>query len=104
MTTETIIAEEYGRNSLRKLVVHDTEIMDNKARLASELITRWGMVTGTVNGEDSSGRSKLIDLTPVQVVDRACEIADLAIEAFRTKGWFVQAPPAEELIRTKMDD
>jgi hypothetical protein len=103
MTTHTLIADDYGRNSIKKLIAHDTEIPDNKARLALDLIVRWGMITGTISGEDSAGRAKVVDLAPGEVVDRACDIADLAIEKIRALGWFVEAPGPEALLRNTDD-
>lgn len=97
MTTHVLITEDFGRNATKKIMVHDTEIMDNKARIALALIERWGMVTGTINGEDTAGRSKIVDLTPQEVVDRACSIADITVETFRARGWFVAAPGPEVL-------
>ncbi len=102
MTTQVGIFDEYGRNSMRKLVVHDTEHPGMEARLALVLIERWGMVAGEPDGEDSTGRAKLKLSTPEQVIDRACSTAALALEAFRARGWMVDGPDIAEL--HKADD
>jgi hypothetical protein len=61
---------------------------DMRARLAMTLIEKWGMVAATVaDGEDSAGRSRMRLLTPAEVVGRACETAERAIEAMHGLGW-----------------
>lgn len=68
---------------------------DMRARLAMTLIEKWGMVACTVaDGEDSAGRSRMRLLTPAQVVGRATETAERAIEEMHRLGWFhaVEAP------------
>lgn len=103
MATQVAVTDEYGRNSLKKLTVHDTEVFGVEARMACSLIERWGMVAGTDAGEDSSGRAFIKCATPDEVVDRACTTAALAMEEFRKRNWLVTAPDVSELLR-KTDD
>lgn len=103
MTTQVAITEEFGRNSLKRITIHDTEVLGAEARLAVTLIERWGLVTGKIDGEDSSGRAVLKECSPSEVVQKACETADLAMKSFRERGWLVVAPDISELHR-KTDD
>lgn len=62
---------------------------DMRARLAMTLIEKWGMVAATVaDGEDSAGRQRTRLLTPAEVVGRACETAERAVEEMHSLGWF----------------
>jgi hypothetical protein len=103
MTTQFAITEEYGRNSAKKYFIHDTEIPNTEARIATNLMEKWGMVAGVEDGEDSSGRSKLRCMTPTEVVDRACAVASEAMAEFRKRGWIIAGPDVSELLK-KADD
>lgn len=103
MATQFAVVEDYGRNSAKKCILHDTELANNQARLATILIEKWGMVLAESDGEDSSGRAKLRTAAPAEVVERACKTAELAIEAFRARGWIIDGPDISELLR-KTDD
>jgi hypothetical protein len=103
MTTQFAIAEDYGRNSLKQFVQHETELPNAEARLAMLLIEKWGMVAAKSAGEDSAGRSMLVDLSPAEVVERACSIAEKALAAFRERNWIVIAPDISELQRASKD-
>ena len=100
MTTQVAVCEEYGKNSAKRVVVHDNEFHNFEARLAVNLIERWGMVSCQDAGEDTAGRAKIQELTPPQVVERACDIAALAAAAFRDRGWIVKGPDISEILRT----
>lgn len=67
-----------------------------EARLAMELIARWGLVAAAPDGEDSSGRSKARLQTPEELVTGACETAERAFIAFRTRGWMLDVPSLSE--------
>ena len=103
MPTQIAVTEEYGRNSIKKMTVHDTEVFNTEARFASALIERWGLVTGKIDGEDSAGRAILKECSPEEVVNKACETAELAMQSFRRRGWMVTAPDISELIRKTGD-
>lgn len=103
MTTQFAIVEEYGRNSAKKIILHDTEIPNMEARFAMTLIERWGMVAAESEGEDSAGRAILRNCTPVEVVDRACTISIGAMEEFRKRGWMLAGPDVSEILK-KTDD
>ena len=58
-----------------------------EAHLATEIVIRWGMVAATPDGEDSSGRAKVRLLTPQELIERACETAQLLSLTFAANGW-----------------
>jgi hypothetical protein len=68
-----------------------------KARMAGALIEKWGMVAcDPASGEDRAGRARLRLLKPGEVVDRACETADIAIDRMHELGWFTAMPAPQE--------
>ena len=77
---ETKFNVEYGQ---QKLIVHETEVLEQETRLAFSLLERWGMVASVPDGEDSAGRSKLRLSTPPELIDRAFEVASLAFSHAR---------------------
>jgi len=90
------IAKRYD-NLVKNVQVHETEIPNWEARLATALIERWGVVVADNDGEDAAGRSKLRLLSPQETVGRACDIAAAAVEQFRTRGWVVNLPTLAEI-------
>ena len=80
-----ITDDQYG-NKLPSISLHETELLEFEAKLAIELLTKWGMVAATEDGEDTAGRSKMRLLRPAEVVNRAFECAELALIKARTKG------------------
>ena len=96
MTTEIVVSDDYNiRNP--KIVIHDTEIPNFEARVATSLVERWGMVAADDNGEDSTGRAKARLQTPEELVERACETSQRLAAAFRERKWFVSAPTWAEV-------
>ena len=71
-----------------------------KARLALCLIEKWGMIVcDPMHGEDSSGRARMRLMKPGEVVDRACETAEIAIDHMHSLGWFSDLPTPQEKAR-----
>ena len=103
MVTQVTVSDEFGRNSMRKLTVHETEVFNAEARFAAALIEKWGLVAAKSDGEDSAGRAVLKVCSPEEVVTKACDIAVRALQAFRANGWMVEAPDISEMLR-KTDD
>ena len=64
-----------------KLKIH------HQAQVFAEMICRWGMVAGSPDGEDSSGRSKMKLLEPADVIARAEHMTHLYFEVAKVKGW-----------------
>lgn len=103
MTTQFIVAEEYGRNSAKKFVIHETELLNQEARFACALVERWGLVAAMPDGEDSAGRAKMRLPTPQELSSRSCEMAAAIFAEFRSRGWTVEGPDVSALLR-KTDD
>jgi hypothetical protein len=103
MTTQIQVVEDYGRNSAKRLFVHETESPNRKAVFACRIIERWALVAAKVDGEDSAGRAKLGVLPPAEIVKHACDTAQLAFAEFEKRGWMLQMPDISDLLR-KTDD
>jgi hypothetical protein len=95
---ELISGSEYGLN---KVILHDTEIFEQEASLAAEMIERWGMIAAMPDGEDSAGRSKLRLATPEELVGRALDCARLFMEKARANGLVTAVPGYKELFPPK---
>lgn len=83
------IQKKYGGNSL---LTHETEHLDQEARLAVEMAARWGMVAAIEDGEDSAGRQKLRLSTPEEIAERAFQVAHYMMAKARERGLIVIAP------------
>lgn len=90
-------------NDKRMVAIHQRESATWKARLACALIERWGLVVGAPDGEDSAGRSKGRKMLPAELVAEATEVADLAIEEFRRRGWVIELPSLADIETAKID-
>lgn len=86
-----LVFDDY-RNRKAKLEYQELEIANFEARLASNLIERWGVVVGMPDGEDSAGRQQGRLMTVEELVDRSVQTAAQAIEAFRKQGWMHKLP------------
>ncbi len=67
-----------------------------------QLIERWGIVAAAPDGEDSAGRVKVRLATPEEIVARACQTAQIAMEQFAHKGWLLDVPLPPESKRTTL--
>jgi hypothetical protein len=95
--TTVLSRKRFGKNSETEMVFHYSEVPDQIASFAMNLMERWGMVSAEPDGEDSAGRSKLRLSTPQEVVSRACQVSQLAFQEFADRGWLAKAPTTEEL-------
>lgn len=91
------VIDEFGRNDRRKVIGHQSREFTHRARMATILIEKWGLVAGEPGGEDSAGRAKLKLMEPAEIVSRACTTADLAYSEFEKRGWFVETPTLAEI-------
>ena len=76
--------------------LHHTVNFNRRASIAGEFVTKWGMVLGVPDGEDSAGRSRLRLATPTEVVDRAVETADLLMTRFDQLGWLTETTLSDD--------
>lgn len=93
--TEIRVKRQYGDSP--QLVCHEREHPNFEARLAIDLLERWGLVAGEEAGEDSAGRAKIRSLTPPEAVIRACDMAEEMTKEIRNRGWFVAVPSWDEM-------
>lgn len=76
---------------------YETEMPNFEAKIAIDLMVRWGEVAAVEDGEDTAGRQKLRLLSPEEVAVRACKTAACAVAEFRARGWMVEVPDLAEL-------
>jgi len=88
------IQEKYSK---LQFVTHNTEILEDEARLAFEMINRWGMVMAIPEGEDSAGRAMVRLATPDELVTRAFEVSHLAMKQAKIKKLIFKAPDIEKI-------
>lgn len=74
------------------VVIYETIAPNFKAKLALDLMTRFGLMTADGGGEDTAGRQKFNLLPPAVVVERACEMAEVAWAEFERRGWLLEIP------------
>lgn len=108
MATERLTDEQINRNEITashgarldyspSAKIHHGVTVNLMGQFASSLITRWGMVQGKDDGEDSAGRAKISLMTPEEVVNRACETAETTFKEFNKRGWLIAVPNQKEL-------
>lgn len=73
-------------------------IPNQRARLAIVMIEKMALAIGKIEGEDSAGRAILDNMPPREVVERACDIADLAGDEFEKRGWLIKVPDDAEVL------
>ncbi len=79
---------EYARSAQ----MQNTSMPDMRGQFAIEFAKHYGMITGTLDGEDSQGRSRMRLLTPAEVVERAVAVADRLFDAIDANGWLHDVP------------
>ncbi|MDR3633741.1 MAG: hypothetical protein P4L84_07880 [Isosphaeraceae bacterium] len=80
-----------------RIAIHETEHPGFEARLAINLIERWGLVAAESDGEDSAGRAKSRLSTPKELAQRACDVAAEASAELRKRGWIFSLPSQSEI-------
>lgn len=79
----------------RNVEIYQTRVLNSKAKIATEFVTRWGMIMPKPDGEDSAGRQRFTLMTPDELVERAIMVADLLINEFEARGWLLHVPAPE---------
>src|SRR6185369_14411497 len=83
---------ERDRYGVTEMVVFRKTERNSRATLAMALIERWALVAAKEDGEDSAGRQNPALTSPVELVELACQIADLTITEFEHRGWLLDLP------------
>ncbi len=79
-----------------KTIIHYRQLPNQCASFAMELLRVHSGITSQADGEDSTGRSKLRREIPAEAVKYACEIAALAFNEFKDRGWLIPLPDWKE--------
>lgn len=87
-----------------QITIHDTEVPIFEARLAVNLVEKWGMVSGVEDGEDKTGRAKMRLMTPAEVVERAITTSELLAKTIRGKNWMTVLPSWDEAQKIAKDE
>lgn len=91
--------EHTGYRGSTEVTVYETQVMNLKARMASDILIRGlALIAADADGEDSAGRQKLRMLNPSELAGRACDLADCMFTQFNHRQWLVDLPdlkPAE---------
>jgi hypothetical protein len=64
--------------------------MNLKAQLAISLIEKWGLVASKTDGETSNGGNRISVMTPREMVGRALDTAERAIDDMTALGWITE--------------
>ncbi len=84
-----IIADRY---KIKEPVLYSKFFLGMEAKIAIEMVQRWGMIAGVNDGEDSAGRSKVRIMTIEELVQRACDSAQRLTEEFEKREWLLILP------------
>lgn len=74
------------------ITLNETEHFEHEAKIALDIIVRWGMIAAEPDGEDSAGRQKARIFTPAELTRRAFETARLFMEGARLRGFIHRSP------------
>ena len=80
----------------KQVLVHDTEAAELEAKYVSQMLTQ-AVVFAKPHGESSDGHQLCVLMEPHEIVQRACDIASLAVAEFRKRGWLVHTANIDEL-------
>jgi len=91
MKTEDFVeARTYGGGTEIKLFA--TKHPNFEARLATDIATRFALVAGIPDGEDSAGRQKLRLPTAEELAIRSCDLAKALVDEYAQRDWFMNLP------------
>lgn len=88
---ETFQTKRFGRSE-----IVPEQVLAFEARLAVNMIEKWGSVVGMPSGEDSAGRQKLRAATPKEVVTHAFGVACELVKQAHERGLVLELEPAAE--------
>jgi hypothetical protein len=83
----------YGLRDRSEPMVFQKRVGNERTLIAKEMVLRWGMAAAVENGEDSAGRQRIRTATPEELVQRACNTAELLVAEFERRGWYLDLPP-----------
>lgn len=65
-------------------------MLNLKAQLAISLIEKWGLVASKTDGETSNGGNRIVVMTSREMVGRALDTAERAIDDMTALGWITE--------------
>jgi len=91
---ETGMGREFGKI---KVTTNETELLEVEARMAADMVIKWGMIVAEPDGEDSSGREKTKLMSVENLVERAFRTAKLILETARRENLIHTPPTLKEI-------
>jgi hypothetical protein len=79
---QTKIVKQYDKKGLS---VHNTEILEDEAKIAVEFVTKWG-VTPSIPDGGKSGYTEVRMMTPEELAIRALDTAKVLMDEARKRG------------------
>jgi len=86
---------------LNQCITHQRIAVSYASQFAMDLMKLAMIQPAVPDGEDSNGTRQYRMMTEAEVVGRAMAIADLAFEAFKSKGWIADAPTMADLMNAE---
>ena len=80
------------RYKLKEPLVYTKFLFGAEAKIAIEMVQKWGLIAAIDDGEDSAGRHRVRMMTIGELVQRACDSAQKLIEEFEKREWFLELP------------
>ena len=80
------------RFRLKEPVLYNKLLFGMEAKIAIEMVQRWGVIAAMDDGEDSAGRHRVRLMTTEELVQRACDSAQKLTEEFEKREWVLKLP------------
>lgn len=94
---QLVALDDFGKNARMKQVFHGLVQPNRRAQLAEKLLSHFGVVAAVPDGNDDAGRQQLALMHPLDVVRRACDIADYFYDAIKERDWEIAVPTMLEI-------
>ena len=80
-----------------EIIICNSIALFPQARLAQDLMHNLAIAAAVPDGEDSTGKQKMRQMTEMEVVYRATKISQIAFADFKLRGWILDLPmPKQE--------
>ncbi len=86
-----IIADRYKLRE-KEPIPYNKFLFGAEAKIAIEMVQRWGIIAAMDDGEDSAGRHRVRLMTTDELVQRACDSAQKLIKEFEKRDWLLELP------------
>jgi hypothetical protein len=86
---------KYGRRGGEEVIITKDWTWNEEGELAIRFAERFALISAIEDGYDKMGRQKLRLLTPKEVTQRACELAEKMVAALRKREWILDLPTPE---------